>query len=73
LPLSPFPATYPGRALAAVFNPRSLSANHSKRRVPIHPEINSRDFSPPLLSLSLSLSLSLFLSFRDFFILAVAQ
>lgn len=47
-----------GRTLAAVFNPCSLSANHSERRASIHPGINSRDSPPPpLLSFSLSFSL----------------
>lgn len=68
--LSLFCATaYRPHTLAAVFNPCSLSANHSERRASIHPGINSRD-SPPLLPLPLFLSRS---PFPAFFILAVAQ
>lgn len=61
-----FTPPHPGRTLAAVFNPCSLSANRSERRVSIHPGINSRD-SPPF-----SL-LTLVLPSRLFFIPAVAQ
>lgn len=55
--------SHPGRTLTAVFNPRSLSANHSKRKVSIHPGINSRDFSPHPIPLSLFLSHSFGLFF----------
>lgn len=61
-----FAPPHTGRTLAAVFNPCSLSANHSERRASIHPGINSRD-SPPLPLLTRSLSLSLLFSLPGFF------